>query len=110
MGVPSAPPPPGSVPPPLEGQTLPPGYVANPAYRQLFQAYSAAYGSIDEVRRALDPALKTLNGTDAWLGPEARAWGSQLADGQRDLRRAADTILWDIYNQLSATQRTVPTA
>jgi len=88
---------------------LPPGYSANPAYREIFRAYASAYGSIDEVRRALDPALKTLNSTDAWLGPEAQAWGGQLADGQRDLRKAADTILRDIYNRLTSTQRTVPT-
>ncbi|MEO5874999.1 MAG: hypothetical protein ABIS86_22870 [Streptosporangiaceae bacterium] len=110
MGTPSAPPPPGSVPPPLEGQTLPPGHSPNPAYRQLFQSYAAAYGSIDQVRRALDPALRTLSGTDAWIGPESKAWGDQLTQGQGDLRKAADTILWDIYNRLSSTQRTVPTA
>lgn len=106
--MPAPPPPPGSLPQPLNAATLPPGHVANPAYETLFRSYSAAYGSIDEVREALDPGLRTYNVTDAWLGPEARSWGTELTDGQKRLRQAADTILWDIYNRLSATQRSVP--
>ncbi|RAY13081.1 hypothetical protein DPM19_21525 [Actinomadura craniellae] len=104
------PPPPSSVPLPFDGAaaaTLPPGQSPNPAYRQLYQAYQSAYGSIDELRRALDSPVKTLNGTDAWLGPEARQWGDQLEDGRRRLRSAADRILWDIYTALSATDRVV---
>lgn len=104
----AVPPPPGSLPPPLDGpaaQRLPPGQAPNPAYKHLFQAYQAAYGSIDQVRRAFEPALRTLGGTDAWLGPEARQWGGQLTAAQQRLRKAADQILWDIYTTLTATDR-----
>ncbi|HXA58818.1 MAG TPA: hypothetical protein VNW94_06615 [Streptosporangiaceae bacterium] len=104
----STPPPPGSLPPPLDGtaaQKLPPGQAPNPLYRQLYQAYQDAYGSIDRLRHALDPALRTLNGTDAWLGPESRSWGGQLSAQQQTLRSAADRILWDIYTTLAATDR-----
>ncbi|MFI0349767.1 hypothetical protein [Actinomadura sp. 9N407] len=104
------PPPPGSLPPPLDPAAagkLPPTEQPNPAYRELYQAYADAYGSIGRLRQALDPAVKTLNGTDAWLGPEARQWGRQLENNQRSLQKAADRILWDIYDRLSATRRTV---
>jgi hypothetical protein len=106
----AAPPPPASVPPPLEGAAaaeLAPGQRPNPAYKRLYQDYRDAYGSIDRLRRALDPAVKTLHRTDAWLGPEARQWGGRLTTGQQTLRQAADRILWDIYNTLSATDRVV---
>ena len=108
----TAPPPPASVPPPLDGPAaakLPPGQRPNPAYQRLYQHYQDVYGSIDRLRRALDPAVRTLNGTDAWLGPEAREWGGRLAAGQRGLRTAADRILWDVYNTLTATDRVVTT-
>lgn len=51
--------------------------------------------------------MKTLRGTDAWLGPEAREWGGHLDANRGTLRKAADRILWDIYDRLSATQRTI---
>ncbi|GAA1586594.1 hypothetical protein GCM10009678_81410 [Actinomadura kijaniata] len=106
----AAPPPPGALPPPLDSAAaakLSPNEQPNPAYRQLYQAYADAYGSIDRLRRALDPAHRTLNGTDAWLGPEARQWGGQLDTQRGQLQKAADRILWDIYERLSATQRTI---
>jgi hypothetical protein len=102
------PPPPGGLPPPIEGvaaQQLPPGQRPNPAYKRLYQTYESAYGSIDQLRRALDPAVRTMRGTDAWLGPEARQWDDQLTDNQQSIRKAADRILWDIYNTLAATKR-----
>jgi len=83
--------------------------VPNPAYRELFQRYSAAYKSIDQIREALNPAVRTFNATDAWLGPEARAWGNGLLKGQKDLRKAADSILWGIYEKLTSTERSLPT-
>jgi hypothetical protein len=104
----ATPPPPGSLPPPIEGaaaQKLPPGQVPNPVYAQLYLAYQDAFGSIDQLRRALDPPLKTLHGTDAWLGPESRQWSAQLSAHQHTLRTAADKILWDIYTTLAATDR-----
>lgn len=107
----SVPPPPGSLPPPITGAAaaeLPPTERPNPAYAQLYQAYADAYGSIDRLRQALDAPVKTLGGTDAWLGPEAREWGSRLDTEQARLKKAADRILWDIYDRLSATHRTVP--
>jgi len=106
----AVPPPPGSVPPPIDASSaakLPPNEQPNPAYQTLYQAYADAYGSIGQLRRALDPALKTLRGTDAWLGPEARDWGGELDARRGNLQKAADTILWDIYDRLSATQRTI---
>ncbi|GAA2578590.1 hypothetical protein SMC26_28725 [Actinomadura fulvescens] len=106
----AAPPPPGSLPPPLDeaaAVSLPPTEQPNPAYRQLYQSYVDAYGSIGQLRKALDPALKTLRGTDAWLGPEAREWGGQLDAQRGHLQKAADRILWDIYDRLSATQRVI---
>jgi hypothetical protein len=109
----AAPPPPASIPPPFEGAAaaqLPPGRRPNPAYLSLYQAYREAYGSIDELRRALDPAVRTLHETDAWLGPEAREWGGRLTAGQQTLRKAADRILWDIYTTLTATDRVITSA
>ncbi|SFN20255.1 MULTISPECIES: hypothetical protein [Actinomadura] len=106
----AAPPPPGSLPPPLTGTAaaeLSPTERPNPEYQQLYQAYADAYGSIDRLRRALDAPVKTLRGTDAWLGPEAREWGGHLDANRGALRKAADRILWDIYDRLSATQRTI---
>ncbi|QFG25847.1 hypothetical protein [Actinomadura sp. WMMB 499] len=104
-------PPPGSLPPPLEGAAaaaLPLTERPNPAYAQLYRAYADAYGGIDRLRQALDAPVKTLGGTDAWLGPEARRWGSALDAERARLRQAADRILWDIYDRLSATPRTLP--
>ncbi|WP_433325496.1 hypothetical protein [Spirillospora sp. CA-294931] len=109
----AAPPPPGSLPPPLDeaaATQLPPTEKPNPAYRELYQAYADAYGSITRLRTALDPAIKTARGSDAWLGPEARQWGGQLDTNRGALQKAADTILWDIYDRLSATQRTMSRA
>jgi hypothetical protein len=105
------PPPPGSLPPPLDqaaAAKLSPTERPNPAYRQLYQAYADAYGSIGRLRQALDAPVKTLRGTDAWLGPEARQWGGQLDANRASLQKAADRILWDIYDRLNATQRVVP--
>ena len=110
MGMPAIPPPPSSLPPPYTPATVPPGSVPNPAYRELYQRYSAAYGSIDQMREALNPAVRTFNATDAWLGPEARAWGDNLIKGQRDLRAASDKILWDIYERLTVTRRSIATS
>ncbi|MDL4771136.1 MULTISPECIES: hypothetical protein [Thermomonosporaceae] len=106
----AAPPPPGALPPPLDSAAaaeLSPTERPNPDYRQLYQAYVDAYGSIDKLRRALDPSVRTLGGTDAWLGPEARDWGGQLDTSRGALQKAADRILWDIYDRLSATRRSV---
>lgn len=106
----AAPPPPGSLPPPITGAAsarLSPAEQPNPEYQQLYQAYADAYGSIDRLRQALDGPVKTLGGTDAWLGPEAREWAGQLDTNRGTLRKAADRILWDIYDRLSATQRTI---
>lgn len=106
----SVPPPPGSLPPPLTGAAaaaLPPQQRPNPAYQQLYATYQETYGSIGRLRRALRPAVQTLRGTDAWLGPEAREWGDRLDDGHRRLQRAADRILWDVYNALSSTDRLI---
>lgn len=110
MGMPAAPPPPGTLPPPYTPATVPPGTVPNPAYRDLYQRYSAAYANIDQMRDALNPAVKTFNATDAWLGPEARAWGDGLLTRQRDIRKAADNILWAIYEKLTTTERSLPTS
>ncbi|MER7545952.1 hypothetical protein ABTW95_23390 [Spirillospora sp. NPDC127506] len=107
----AAPPPPGSLPVPLTGAAaaaLPPAERPNPEYQRLYQAYADAYGGIDRLREALDAPAKTLRGTDAWLGPEAREWGGRLDANRAALKKAADRILWDIYDRLSATQRTVP--
>ncbi|MGP4025220.1 hypothetical protein [Actinomadura sp. 3N407] len=107
----AAPPPPGSLPPPLTGAAaarLSPNERPNPEYRRLHQAYADAYGSVDRLRQALDAPVKTLRGTDAWLGPEARQWGGRLDANRAALKKAADRILWDIYDRLSATQRTIP--
>ncbi|QXJ25312.1 hypothetical protein AGRA3207_006792 [Actinomadura graeca] len=106
----AAPPPPGSLPPPIDAVTavrLPPTERPNPDYGRLYQAYADAYGSIDRLRQALDAPVRTLGATDAWLGPEARQWGGQLDTNRGALKKAADRILWDIYDVLSATQRTV---
>ncbi|RFU41322.1 hypothetical protein DZF91_12400 [Actinomadura logoneensis] len=106
----SPPPPPASLPAPLEGAAaaqLAPHEKPNPEYRELYRAYSDAYGSIDALRNALDGPVRTLNGTDAWIGPESRTWGGQLETQRAALRKAADQILWDIYNRLASTQRTV---
>jgi hypothetical protein len=53
--------------------------------------------------------VRTLGGTDAWLGPEARQWGDRLTAGRRTLHQAADRILWDIYTTLTATDRVITT-
>lgn len=107
----AAPPPPGSLPPPYTAAAaakLSPNEQPNPEYERLYRAYADAYGSIGEVREALDAPVKTLGGTDAWLGPEAREWGGQLDRQRGTLRKAADRILWDIYDRLSSTRRTSP--
>ncbi|ROO83884.1 hypothetical protein EDD29_1393 [Actinocorallia herbida] len=105
MGMPSAPPPPGSVPPPFGTGEAPPGTLPNPAYRELYQQYTAAYGSVDALREAVNAPFRTFTATDAWLGPEARAWGAELGSNRRRLQSAADKILWSIYNRVRATPR-----
>lgn len=105
-----APPPPGSLQPPIDAATalqLPPNEAPNPAYERLYHAYRDAYGSVDQLRRALDPAARTLGGTDAWLGPEARDWGGRLEEHRRLLHRAADRILTDMHAALLATPRII---
>ncbi|WP_019630829.1 hypothetical protein [Actinomadura atramentaria] len=106
----SIPPPPGAVPAPLDAVAaeLPPDQRPNPEYATLYRAYSDAWGGLEKVRSALDPAVRTFGATDAWLGPEARAWGGDLERQRSVLRRAADQILWDIYGRLSSTARTIP--
>jgi hypothetical protein len=107
----AAPPPPGSLPPPYTAAAaaeLSPTEQPNPEYEALYHAYADAYGSIDQVRRALDAPVRTFGSTDAWLGPEARQWGGQLDSQRGTLQKAADRILWDIYDRLSSTQRTTP--
>ncbi|SEF47997.1 hypothetical protein SAMN04489712_101147 [Thermomonospora echinospora] len=104
------PPPPGTLQPPIDPVTarqLPPGEVPNPEYERLYHAYRDAYGSIDRLREALDPPARTLAGTDAWLGPEARSWGGRLEDNRRILQQAADRILSDMHATLVATSRTI---
>lgn len=110
MGMPSAPPPPSSVPPPYSVAEAPPGDVPNPAYRELYQRYAAAYGSADALRESLNAPHRTFNTTDAWLGPEARTWGEGLTSGRRKLQTAADTILWAMYERIAATPRSLTTS
>jgi len=105
-----SPPPPGTLQAPIDAVAaaqLPPGEVPNPDYARLYHAYRDAYGSIDRLRRALDPPARTLAETDAWLGPEARAWGGRLEENRRMLHRAADRILIDLHAALVATPRTI---
>jgi hypothetical protein len=104
------PPPPGSLQPPIDpiaAAQLPPNEAPNPAYERLYRAYRDAYGSIDQLRRALDPPARTMGGTDAWLGPEARSWTGQLDQNRRMLHQAAEKILTDMHAALMATSRTV---
>ncbi|MCD0450945.1 hypothetical protein LO762_17340 [Actinocorallia sp. API 0066] len=107
---PAAPPPPSSVPPPYTAGQTPPGDVPNPAYRELYQRYAAAYGSADTLRECLNAPHRTFLGTDAWLGPEARTWGEDLTSSRRRLQTAADTILWAIYERVTATPRSLTTS
>ncbi|WP_018658566.1 hypothetical protein [Actinomadura flavalba] len=107
------PPPPGILPPPLDATAaalLSPDHRPNPEYHTLYQAYVSAYGDVDRLRGALDPAVRTMGGTDAWLGPEARSWQGDLEAERVKLRKAADRFLWDIYDRLSVTTRTITRA
>ncbi|MDX6743154.1 hypothetical protein [Actinocorallia sp. A-T 12471] len=69
----------------------------------------AAYGSVDALRESMNAPHRTFTATDAWLGPEARAWGEELTATRRKLQNAADTILWSIYDRVGATPRTIAT-
>ncbi|GAB2818781.1 hypothetical protein GCM10022221_15910 [Actinocorallia aurea] len=101
------PPSPKFVQPPYAPGELPPGVQPNPAYRELYQTYSAVFGSIDALTEALNAPFKTFEATDAWLGPEARAWGEDLGSNRRGLTSAADTILWALHLRLSQTPRVI---
>lgn len=101
------PPAPGTLRPP---SNLPPPGVPdqrpNPAYADLYAAYQRAYDSAGALERALDAPARTAG--DAWVGPAARAWQSELQTQRAQLNRATAQILWDIYGALSKVPPFVP--
>jgi hypothetical protein len=90
-----------SEPPPPGGAQQP-----NPAYAELYQAYQRAFDSAGTLEKALDPPARTAG--DAWVGPAARSWQSDLEGRRGQLKRAAAQILWDIYAALSKVPPYIP--
>ena len=78
----------------------------NPAYAELYHAYQRAFASAHTLEKALDPPVRTAG--DAWVGPTARSWQSDLDTQRGQLKRAAAQILWDIYGALSKVPPFVP--
>lgn len=102
------PPAPGTLRPP--STTPPPGTTPdqrpNPAYAELYHAYQRAFANAATLEKALDPPSRTAG--DAWVGPAARSWQSDLETQRGQLKRAAAQILWDIYGALSKVPPFVP--
>ncbi len=101
------PPEPGTLRQPSD--TPPPGMPdqrPNPAYAELYHAYQRAFDSVHSLEKALDPPVRTAG--DAWVGPAARSWQSDLEAQRGQLKRAASQILWDIYGALSKVPPFIP--
>ncbi len=98
------PPAPGTLCPPSDPP--PPGSGPNPAYADLYHAYQQAFDGAGTLERALDAPARTAG--DAWAGPAARSWQSELDAQRGQLKRAAAQILWDIYGALSKVPPYVP--
>ncbi|MCW2860781.1 MAG: hypothetical protein JWP48_2489 [Actinoallomurus sp.] len=88
--------------PPPPGDTQRP----NPAYAELYHAYQRAFDSAPTLEKALDPPVRSAG--EAWVGPAARSWQSDLETQRGRLKQAAAQILWDIYGALSKVPPYIP--
>jgi hypothetical protein len=83
--------------------TPPPGTEPNPAYQDLLTLYARVYGAGDKLEKALRPAGRTVSGGEAWTGPAARRWTTELDAWNRRLGNAAAQILTELTERLRAT-------
>jgi hypothetical protein len=83
--------------------TPPPGTEPNPAYQDLLTLYAKVYGAGDRLEKALRPACRTVSGGEAWTGPAARRWTTELDGWNRRLGHAAAQILTELAERLRAT-------
>jgi hypothetical protein len=83
--------------------TPPPGTEPNPAYQDLLTLYAKVYGAGDRLEKALRPARRTVSGGEAWTGPAARRWTTELDGWNRRLGNATAQILTELTERLRAT-------
>jgi hypothetical protein len=100
------PPSPATLPSPSEPPPSADTQRPNPAYAELYTAYRRAFDSARTLESALDPPARTAG--DAWVGPAARTWQSELQTQRGRLKKAAAQILWDIYGALSKIPPYIP--
>jgi hypothetical protein len=67
--------------------------VANPMLAALQQLYSRLLGDEATLSNALKPASQQMAAGDTWVGPPARAWGSQLDGHARDCATQVNVML-----------------
>lgn len=83
--------------------TPPPGTEPNPAYQDLLTLYAKVYASGDRLEKALRPARRTVSGGEAWTGPAARRWTTELDGWNRRLGNATAQILTELTERLRIT-------
>ena len=83
--------------------TSPPGTEPNPAYQDLLTLYAKVYAAGDRLEEALRPARRTVSGGEAWSGPAARRWTTELDGWNRRLGNATAQILTELTERLRAT-------
>lgn len=77
----------------MSGSTTAPTMVANPMLAALRQLHAQLESDAGTMSDALKPADQQLAAGDTWVGPPARAWGSQLDGHARDCVTQVNAML-----------------
>jgi hypothetical protein len=83
--------------------------VPSPMWQALNDLNNSVQRELATVAGALKDADKRMAGGkgDAWVGPTARAWGSQLSGASTDISRQANQFADYVRGQLAAQQKEV---
>jgi hypothetical protein len=81
-------------------------------WQALNELNTAVQRDLDAVAKALNDADKRMAGGkgDAWVGPTARPWGSDLAGAASDISRQAMDFAADVRRALAARPKEVTSA
>jgi hypothetical protein len=86
--------------------------VPSPIWQELDNLYQEVSKDIAAVADALKTADKQMAGGkgDVWVGPNARAWGSDLHGAHADLSKQAHDFLDDVRNKRASHPKEVTQA
>ncbi|MFJ9540553.1 hypothetical protein ACIRPX_25215 [Streptomyces sp. NPDC101225] len=86
--------------------------VPSPIWQELDKLHQAVAKDIAAVAYALKHADKQMAGGkgDVWVGPNARAWGSDLHGAHTDLSKQAHEFLAEVKGQRAAHPKEVTQA